>query len=87
MNALYYFVIFLARILNLAILARVFLSWLPIDRNSGFVHLILEITEPILGPIRRIMPSLGGLDLSPMVGLILVQVAERVLLTMLSRLG
>lgn len=87
MNPLYYFVVFMARILNLAILIRIFLSWLPINRNSRFVHIILEITEPILGPIRRVMPPLGGLDLSPMIGLILVQVAERVLLTLVSRFG
>ena len=87
MNALYYFVIFLARILNLAILIRVFLSWLPISHDSRFVHIVLELTEPILGPIRRVMPSLGGLDLSPMVGLIVIQVAERVLLSMVARLG
>ena len=87
MNPLYYFVIFLARVLNLAILVRVFMSWLPISRDSRFVHIVLEITEPILGPIRRVMPSFGGLDLSPMVGLILIEVAERVLLTMVSRLG
>jgi len=85
MTALYYFIVFLARILNLAILTRVFMSWLPISRDSRFVGIILQVTEPILGPLRRVIPAVAGLDLSPMVGLILIQVAERVLVTALQR--
>jgi len=84
-SVLYYFIRFLARILNILILIRVFMSWLPIDRESRFVQLLLEITEPILGPLRRVIPSVGGLDLSPMVALILIQVSEQVLVTALSR--
>jgi len=68
-----------------AILARVLLSWIPVDRNNRFVIILYDITEPILGPIRRVMPSLGGLDLSPMIALLLVELAERVLLTLLAR--
>ena len=87
MRVVYYFIVFLARILDFAILIRILLSWVPIDRNSGLVTLVYEITEPILAPIRRIIPSLGGLDLSPMIAIILIQVAERVLLTLLGRLA
>lgn len=85
MSIIYYFIRFLARILNILILIRVFMSWLPIDRDSRFVQLLLEITEPILGPLRRVIPSVAGLDLSPMVALILIQVSEQVLVTALSR--
>ena len=85
MTIIYYFIVFLARILDLAILIRVFLSWLPISRDSRFVAIILEITEPILAPLRRVIPSVAGMDLTPMVGLILIQLAERVLLAALQR--
>jgi YggT family protein len=85
MRALYIFVVVLARALNVAILARILISWIPVDRNNRFVILLYDITEPILGPIRRLMPSLGGLDLSPMIALILVELAERVLLTLITR--
>ncbi len=85
MRVLYIFVVVLARALNVAILARVLLSWIPVDRNNRFVIILYDITEPILGPIRRVMPSLGGLDLSPMIALLLVELAERVLLTLLAR--
>lgn len=83
MQVLCLFVIFLARALNIAILARVFLSWMALGGDNAFAQLIYEITEPILGPIRRVVPSFGGLDLSPMLGLILVEVMRGVLLSVL----
>ena len=87
MTVVYYFIVFLARILNFAILIRVLLSWISVGPNNALVIFIYEITEPILAPIRRLMPSLGGLDLSPIIALILIQVAERVLLTLLRRIA
>jgi YggT family protein len=86
MAILYYFIVFLARILSFAVLIRAFLSWIPISRNNPIIVLIYEITEPVLGPVRRLLPNMGGLDLSPMVALILIQVLERVLLGILGRL-
>ena len=52
------------------VFGRVVLSWFPISPGSamagvyGFLH---QLTEPVLGPIRRILPPLGGFDLSPLV--------------------
>ena len=82
---LYYVVSALVRVLELAILARVLLSWVSVSRDNRLVSIILEITEPILGPIRRVVPPLGGLDLSPMIAWILIEMAQRVLLTILAR--
>jgi YggT family protein len=79
---IYYFIIFLARALNFAILLRIIVSWLSSDPYNPIVSLIYGITEPILAPIRRVLPAMGGLDLSPLVALILIQVAQRVLLTL-----
>lgn len=91
MSVLYTFINLLARLLSLAIIVRILLSWIPLDRGNSTVatiyHLIYGLTEPILGPIRRLLPSLGGLDLSPMLGLLLVEVLQRVLLTLLVRLA
>ena len=50
-----------------AIFLRVIFSWIGFDPDNpiyGFVH---EVTEPILAPIRRLMPRMGMIDLSPMV--------------------
>ncbi len=81
------FVNIMAQVLNLAILARVILSWLPIGRDNPLVQMLYGITEPILGPIRRAMPNMGGLDLSPFFALILIWVAQRVLLLMIFSLA
>ena len=54
--------------------ARIILSWFPIEPGSGLASVygfLYAITEPILGPIRRVLPPMGmggmGLDLSPLV--------------------
>jgi len=87
MRVLYTFVNILAQVLNIAILARVLLSWIPVDRSNALVRIIYEITEPILGPVRRVLPPLGGLDLSPVVALILIQLLQRILLTIILSLA
>lgn len=87
MVVLFSFVRILAQALNLAILARVLISWLPISQDNVLVQILYGVTEPILGPIRRVLPNMGGLDLSPMIGLILIWVAERILLQVLARLA
>ena len=59
-----------AIVLTVLVLGRVVMSWVdPMRRNGASRYLILA-TEPILGPIRRALPSTGGLDLSPMIVLI-----------------
>ena len=74
----------------MAIFARVILSFL-IPMSRGRPHPILEsantlvnqITEPILGPLRRMLPSFGAFDLSPMVALIILWVIRSVILSRL----
>lgn len=85
MTVLYYLIVFLARVLNIIILADIVLSWIPIDRRNPIVVFVHEITEPLLGPIRRVMPSIAGFDFSPIVAIIIIEVAERVLLTAITR--
>ena len=81
------FVSLLTLFLWIAILARVILSWVPIDQSSPFhpvVVFVHEITEPILGPIRAVLPNFGFLDLSPMVALLLMALIRQVLVSALS---
>ena len=69
------FVTYLTWVLYAAILARVIVSWIPIGPDSKFapvVRFIYEITEPILAPIRRLLPSMGMFDLSPMIAIIII---------------
>lgn len=62
------FVVILTEVLSWAILVRAILSWFPnISRGNPLVDLLFQVTEPVLAPIRRVMPTLGGIDFSPLV--------------------
>ena len=61
------------------ILVRVVLSWLPVDRDQPWARFIVDVTEPVVGPIRRILPPLGGLDFSPLVAMLLLQLLRNML--------
>ncbi len=66
-------------VLTIAIILRALLSWFPnIDPRNPIVEFLITITEPILAPIRSVMPRMGMLDLTPMVAIILLQVIGRV---------
>ena len=80
------FVNILIPVLYISILARVIVSWIPIGEDSPFapiVRIIYQVTEPILGPIRRLIPGLGMFDLSPMIAIILLMVIQRILVAAL----
>jgi YggT family protein len=73
-------VIILCRLLlayQVVILGRVLLSWFPLQ-SGGFMakvnNVLIRLTEPVLGPLRRILPRAGMLDLSPLVALVLIWV-------------
>jgi len=67
-------IIILCYVLIVAIIIRSLMSWFPIDPNNIFVNIVHTITEPILAPLRRVLPRLEMLDLSPMVAIILLYV-------------
>ena len=76
------FVNLLASALWMALIGRVVISWINVDRSSPLypiAAIIYQITEPILAPIRSVLPSFGMLDLSPMVAIILIIVVQRVI--------
>ena len=78
------FVEVLSIILHVAILGRVIISWLPISPEHPISVILHQVTEPILGPIRRVLPKLGMLDFSPIVAILLIVVIQNVLLRLLS---
>ena len=84
MYYIYTFVDVLFNVLTLAIFARVLLSWFPMAAGNPIGRIIFDVTEPILGPIRRIIPSLGMLDISPLVALLLLQVLRSIILSSLA---
>lgn len=64
--------------LTAAIFIRVLLSWFPIDPRNPLVTLLYDVTEPVLEPLRRVIPRMGMFDLSPLVALLLIQLLGRV---------
>ena len=60
--------------LTIGIFLRAIMSWFPIDPSNPLVQILIQLTEPILAPIRRVMPRIGMIDLTPMAAIILLQV-------------
>jgi len=65
------------QLLTLAILARVLLSWVNVNPYNPAVSFLYQVTEPILGPLRRYIPPLGMIDITPIIAIILLQVVEQ----------
>ena len=74
---------FLFDLYIIVLLARVLLTWVQVDPRNPLVNLIHQLTEPLLAPIRRLLPQSSGLDFSPMVAFVVVLIAEQVVLTLL----
>jgi YggT family protein len=62
----------LATVLWLLIIARVVVSWMAPMGGGGVVAFIYQATEPLLAPIRRLIPPTSGIDWSPLVALLLL---------------
>jgi YggT family protein len=60
-------------ILTIAIIARALMSWFNPDPRSPLMQALHSVTEPILDPIRRILPRMG-IDLSPLIAIVLLQI-------------
>lgn len=65
-------VIILCDVMVILIVVRSILSWFSIDRNNVLVGFLETVTEPILGPLRRIVPRMNAIDFSPMVAILLL---------------
>lgn len=79
MNILIYVVICLLQTLTFAILARSILSWFPMKPGNVVTIVLMGVTEPVLGPLRRIVPRFGMIDLSPMIAILLLMFMSRAL--------
>ena len=62
---------------NLAFIARAMLSWFRVSHFHPVVRFLIQVTEPVLAPLRRYIPPMGGLDVTPMVALIVLWGAEQ----------
>ena len=77
------FINVLAQALQIAIVVRVLLSWVPLRLPFGLGEFVWSVTEPILGPIRRLLNVQSGIDFSPLIALFAIQIVESILLRLL----
>ena len=66
-------------ILKVALLVRVVSSWLPVSPYSRWVAWSYRLSEPVLAPLRRIVPNLGMLDITPILAYFLLNIIESLL--------
>ncbi len=87
MDALIWLINSIINIFIFILIVQVIMSWLiafnVVNTRNRFVYMVADvaykITEPVLRPIRRIMPNLGGIDLSPVVLILLLGFIQRLL--------
>ena len=75
MSTFYFFIWLLCQVLTIAIFVRAIISWFPVNPGNRLVASLYQMTEPILEPLRRLIPRIAMLDITPMVAIILLQVA------------
>ena len=64
---------------SFVVFGAVIISWIRLPQNNPISQFVNSLTEPVLAPIRRMLPDMGGLDFSPMILLIGLQIVKGVL--------
>ncbi len=85
MNLIVQFLFVLINVYQIILFLRVMLSWFRIDPYSNaFARLLYALTEPVLEPIRAILPPAGMIDFSPLVAFLILAVLQMVLRALLT---
>jgi YggT family protein len=81
------FVGWLLSLYSWVIIAAALITWVSPDPRNPIVRFLRQVTEPVLAPVRRLLPpwKTGGLDFSPLIVIIAIQFVERVVLPGLFR--
>jgi YggT family protein len=69
-----FFLASLLKIYGYIIIARAIISWMNPNPYNPIIRIICAITDPVLDPIRRMLPDMGGIDISPFVVMIIIWV-------------
>ena len=70
-------------VMQFAIIGRAILSWFDRSQSNPVSQFLIQLTEPIVAPIRAIMPSMGMIDLSPLVAILVLLVLRTMLISAL----
>ena len=63
-------------LLTYAVILRAVISWIRPNQQNPLVLLLKRVTDPILGPLERLIPPIGGMDFTPVIAIILIQVVQ-----------
>ena len=66
----------LVNIYFFALLGMIILSWVAPGSNNPAIYLLHQITEPVMAPLRKVLPTMGGLDFSPILVFILINIIQ-----------
>jgi YggT family protein len=85
MNAIVDILLMVLQIYSYVLLARALMSWIPnLDPYNPIVQFLLQITEPVLDPIRKLIPPLGGvMDISIIVAFFGIMILQYVLMSII----
>ncbi len=79
-NDIIHILVAVIQIYSFVLLGRIILSWIPnVDRTNPIVRLLYQLTDPVLEPVRRTIPPLGMIDISPIVVFIGLRILQSVL--------
>jgi YggT family protein len=67
---------------SLILFASVILSWVNLPPDNAFVRVVRRLTEPVLEPVRKLLPSAGGFDFSPLIVLIALRLLKSLIVRM-----
>ncbi len=84
MNAVFEILAMLIQVYSYVLLARALISWIPnLDPYNPIVQFLYQITEPVLDPVRRLIPPLGGMiDISIIVVFFALIILQQMLMTL-----
>ena len=72
-----------SKVYSFLILGRVILSWVHLDPDNPLVQIVYRLTEPVMRPVRNLLPTMGGFDFSPIIVLIGLQVLTEIVIRLL----
>jgi len=64
-----------------AIIARALISWFNLGPTNPLVRILNDVTEPVLAPLRRVIPTIGMIDITPIAAILLLQFAQHLLVS------
>ncbi len=87
-EVIHLFIYWLSFALTGAIIVRVLFSWFAMGGGAGsggpVLRLLDDVTEPILAPLRRVIPTLGMIDITPIVAIVLINFVTTLILSQIT---